>query len=61
MKAWHARLLLAALLVGAFTIGLFLTSPETIFPEPRCETTAQARERLNVDADFIGPVPVECK
>lgn len=58
MTARRVAILAIAVAIGALIVAL-LSTPEPL-SEPRCETTTQARERLNVDADFVGPIPVEC-
>lgn len=56
------RLFLATMAVGAMIIGLatWASTPEPT-TELTCETTSEARLRLEVPEDFVGPVLVECK
>lgn len=58
----NLRVFLAAMAVGSLLMGLSMwaSTPEPT-TELTCETTSEARLRLEVPEDFVGPVLVECK
>ena len=59
MTARRVAILAIAVAIGALIVALLSTPEPTT--ELTCETTSEARLRLEVPEDFVGPVLVECK